>query len=76
MRSQRKLPLGAVPRACAECGKHFRAMTDAQWQHVHRLHTLTSKRHPLMSECHLRKMDSDVVNRAMPGPYSDGRLSP
>jgi hypothetical protein len=67
MRHQRKVPPGAVPRVCAECGKHFRPMTDRQWKAVRLVHELTSKRHPLMSECHLRRMDADVLNRAAPG---------
>jgi hypothetical protein len=77
MKHPRELPLGAVPRRCAQCGKSFRAMTDRQWENVERIHNLTSKRHPLMSSCHLWQMDTDVLNRALPpGPYSDQRLSP
>jgi len=52
----------------------IRPMSDHQWENVRRIHELTSKRHPLMSECHLRKMDNDVLLRALPpGPYSDRR---
>ena len=54
-------------RVCNKCGKHFRAMTDGQWEAVRRIHDLTSKRHPLMSDCHIRKMETDVLNRATPG---------
>lgn len=75
MKYHRELPLGAVPRKCPQCGKSFSAMTDGQWKNVQRIHNLTSKRHPLVSWCHLRKMDNDVLNRALPpGPYSDSDL--
>ena len=39
------LPFGAVPRVCVMCGKHFRAMTEREWEHNRRLHELLSKRH-------------------------------
>jgi hypothetical protein len=75
MRQQRELPLGAVPRRCAQCGKSFRAMTDRQWDHVRREHELLSSKHqPLMSESHLIDMENDVRNRATPGPYADHRF--
>jgi len=64
-----RVPIGAVPRSC-ECGQTFRAMTDREWENVHRVHELTSERHRL-SKSHLREMDDDVWNRAAPGPCSD-----
>jgi hypothetical protein len=73
-----KTPARAVPRVCEGCKKRFRAMTDLKWQNVRRIHEQNSKRHwpnPLMSPSHVREMDNDVRNRAIPGPWSDRRLS-
>jgi hypothetical protein len=44
MKGKKKLPIGAVPRACV-CGKQFKAMTPAMWKQVLSVHLLTSKKH-------------------------------
>lgn len=41
----RPIPAGAVPRYCARCRKHFKAMTDEQWRVNQQLHILMSVRH-------------------------------
>jgi hypothetical protein len=39
------LPVGAVPRMCVMCGKHFRPMTEREWEHNRRLHEQLSLKH-------------------------------
>lgn len=45
MPRRRILPFGAVPRICAMCGQHFRAMTQPEWEHNQRQHMVLSKKH-------------------------------
>ena len=47
MYRKKSIPISTVIRLCPHCGKVFGPMSDAQWQHVFRLHMMTSLQHNL-----------------------------
>jgi hypothetical protein len=45
MPRRRILPVGAIPRVCAMCHRHFHPMTEREWAHNRRQHELLSLKH-------------------------------